>query len=368
MKNRKKILHLITGLEIGGAETMLLKTLPNLQRHFDNYVCSIIGMGPIGYKLRNYGIPVYQLDLHNRFDWRTIRQFRKIVHQIKPEILTTYLIHADLFGRVLGRAFGIKKIVCSVRVKLAASKYLPLFLIDGLTSPLVNRYHFNSPAVARFYQRCFFLPSRKIKIIPNGIDLNLYTVNHVKKDKRKELNLPATGQLIGCVARLRPQKGHRYLLPAFALVLRRFPAAILLIIGDGEEKKALQKMAQDLGIKDKVYFLGNRHDVGEILPLLDVFVLSTLYEGMSNSLMEAMAAARAIVTSDIPENRDLFINEESALLVNPRKPAAVAEAIIHLLAEPGKRQQLGEKAREVIRNYYDIGVITPRFVEFYESI
>ena len=135
---KKKILHLITGLEIGGAEMMLLKTLPRMQEDFDNRVCCIRGHGPIGKKLEKAGVPVYYLNLKNIFDLGIILRFKKIIKEFQPKILVTYLIHADLFGRIFGRIFGIKKITCSVRVKLVQWKYFPLLIIDGLTSFLVN--------------------------------------------------------------------------------------------------------------------------------------------------------------------------------------------------------------------------------------
>jgi len=180
---KKKILHLITGLEIGGAEKMLLKTLPKMQKMFDNRVCCIRGHGPIGEKLEKAGILVYYLNLKSFFNFGIIIQFKKIIKNFKPDILVTYLIHADLFGRFLGRFFGIKKIICSVRVKLIQFKYLPLLLIDGLSSFLVDNYHFNSKVTANFYQKYFFMPKNKITVIPNGIEIEKFSISIITNEK-----------------------------------------------------------------------------------------------------------------------------------------------------------------------------------------
>jgi len=107
MNYKKKILHLITGLEVGGAETMLLKILPPTKDTADHHVCSITGVGPIGDKLTAAGIPVHHLDLMHSLDLTIIPKLRNLIHEIKPDVLITYLPHADILGRIIGKATGI---------------------------------------------------------------------------------------------------------------------------------------------------------------------------------------------------------------------------------------------------------------------
>lgn len=361
---RKKILHLITGLEIGGAEMMLLKTLPRMQNDFDNRVCCIIGHGPMGERLEKSGIPVYYLNLKNIFDLGIIWRFKKIIKEFKPDILVTYLIHADLFGRVLGRIFGIKKIVCSVRAKLIQFKYLPLLFLDALTSPLVTHYHFNSQTVADMYHKFFFLPKRKITVIPNGLETDKYNINIDIEKKKSELRVPQNKVIIGCVAKLRKQKGYKYLISAFTEVLKNNEDVFLLLVGDGNERKNIEKQIENLGISKNTLLLGNRDDIPELLQIIDIFVLPTLFEGMSNALMEAMAAGKPIIATDIPENKELIKDGISGILVPTKNPEAMCVALNDLINKKEKGNILSITAKNKVISLYNIRIISKKYIDF----
>lgn len=364
MLERKKILHLITGLEVGGAEMMLLKTLPCMQSDFDNRVCCIHGHGPMGEKLESAGIPVYYLNLKNIFDLNIIFRFKKIIEVFHPDVLVTYLIHADLFGRVLGKIFGIRKIICSIRVKLVQWKYIPLLILDGLTSFLVNHYHFNSQAVADMYTKYFFLSKEKITVIPNGLEIEKYQIPIDRIAKCKELGLPDNIPLIGCIGRLEKQKGQKYLLEAFAILLKN-TQAFLIFIGDGSDKKQLETLSKKLGIKSSVKFLGKRTDVPEILQILAIFVLPSLYEGMSNAMMEAMATGLPIIATDIPENRELL--GKNGVLIPPRNPSVLAEKISFILENNTFAEELKVSAKKEASIRLSLDIVIQKFVSLFEK-
>ena len=362
---KKKIFHLITGLEVGGAENMLLKILPRTADTCDHHVCSIIGVGPIGDKLVAAGIPVYYLDLSNTLDLSIIPKLKKIIVDLQPDVLITYLPHADLLGRIIGKLTHVPTIVCSVRVRLTRSKYLPYFILDGLTSALVNQYHFNSRTIADLHQRFLRVPSHKITIIPNTIDVDIYDITIDVVSKKKELSLPTDKIIIGCVARLRKQKGHNDLIAAFARVHSLRPSTILVLVGDGEEKPAITQTIKQYQLEPHVIMLGNRHDVPEILKTFDIFAFTTLYEGMSNSLMEAMSARLPILTTDIPENRELITHQKTGLLVPAHHTSSVAEALVRLINDQPLRKQLAAKAFQEITAKFSINAIVPRYRDFY---
>jgi glycosyltransferase involved in cell wall biosynthesis len=364
----KKILHLITGLEIGGTEMMLLKTLPKMQDNFDNRICCIRGRGPMGKRLENAGIPVYYLDLKNIFDLEAILRFKKIIREFEPKILVTYLIHADIFGRFFGKLFGIKKIICSVRVKLIQAKYLPLLFLNALTSPLVTHYHFNSRTAANMYRKFFFLPRKKITIIPNGIEIEKYNIQIDKLKKKKDLGLPEDKIIIGCVAKLRKQKGHKYLIEAFGKISKQEDNLILLLIGDGEERKNIEKQIEKLNIRDRVYLLGNRNDIPEILQIIDVFVLPTLFEGMSNALMEAMVAGKPIITTDIPENRELINDNVSGILIPTKDPLSIAKNILKLTANKLQAQNIAANTKKEMMEHFSLEKTTREMISFFDQI
>lgn len=365
---KKKILHLITGLDIGGAEMMLLKTLPRMQDSFDNRVCCIMGRGIMGQKLEAAGVPVYYLDLKNIFDFLVILRFKKVLQEFRPDILVTYLIHADLFGRIFGRIFGVKKIICSVRVKLIQAKYIPLLFLDALTFPFVDHYHFNSQTTADMYHSLFFLPKRKITVIPNGIELEKYDISIDKGAKREELGLAKDKIIIGCVAKLRKQKGHKYLIEAFAEIARKRNDAILILVGDGAEKSNIENQINKLKIKDKVVLLGNRNDIPEILQVIDIFVLPTLFEGMSNAVLEAMAGGKPIIATNIQENRELIRNGESGILFSTKNIRELSKILATLMENDSKRDLIARNAKDVAFSKYAINIITDSMTNFLKSI
>lgn len=368
MSPKKKILHLITGLEVGGAEMMLLKTLPLLQADFDNRVSCIRGHGPIGKRLEDVGIPVAYLDLKSIFDIGVIFRFRAVVKGFDPDVLVTYLIHADLFGRIFGRLFGIRKIICSVRVKLIQFKYLPLLALDGLTSPLVTHYHFNSKTVADMYQKFFFFPERKITVIPNGLEIEKYQISIDTKKKRQSLNVSEEAIIIGCIGRLEKQKGQKYLIEAFSELVKQYPFAILLIIGNGTERKPLEELVKKSKIDNSVRFLGRRNDIPEILQILDIFVLPSLYEGMSNALMEAMATGLPIIATSIPENKELLGYEENGILVPPHNASALTEKMSFILRNETYTKKMRISAKKEAAKRFSLDTVIYGLTSLFRKI
>ena len=377
MQERKRILHLITGLEIGGAEMMLLKTLPRLQEDFDNRVCCIRGRGPIAAKLEQAGIPVTFLDLNSIFDIiAAIFRFRKIIRGFHPEILVTYLIHADLFGRVFGRFFGMKKIICNQRGKLLQWEFLRI--IDWATKFLVTGYIVQTETAKQELMRKLRLPEEKLTVIPNTIDIQEFDFDLDRDSKREGLGLSVSDIAIICVSKLRQGKGHEYLLEAFEQLrghseqseeFRIHDENIkLLIVGDGEQKERLLEQVKNYKSKPDIHFLGNRDDVKEILKASDIFILPTLGEGMSNAIMEAMASGLPVITTDIPENHELIQNNETGMLVPPKDSLALAETIKRFLSDQGKRETLRKNAKRDICNRFDVRIVISKLNQLFKIL
>lgn len=350
---KKKILHLISGLNIGGTEMMLLKTLP-LLNDFEHIICSLSKKGNIGKKLEKLNFKVFVLGGGKLFSPFAILRFRKIIKNEKPDILTTYLIHADIFGRMFGRIFGIKKIVCSLRSTLGEPKYYPYLLIDRLTSFLVTKYIIVSQSIENFYTKKLKISKKKIVVIHNGVDLKDFEILIDKEEKKKSLDLENFNPIIGYVSKLRAEKGHPYLIEAFSSILKKYPKAALVLVGDGPEKEKLKKLCQNFKIEKNVFFLGNRSDVPEILKILDIFASPSLYEGLSNAILEAMAAKIAIVASNIPENRELIENEKEGFLVSIKNPKEMTEKILEILKNFNLKKELENSAFEKVTQKFEI--------------
>lgn len=364
INKRKKILHLITGLELGGgAENMLLQLLPGIQNDLDNRICVIKGRGKIGEKIEEKGIKIYYLDLKNVFDLGFIFRYRKVLKEFEPDIQVNYLVHADIFGRIFGKIFGIKKIVPYIR-NIHRSKKLLMFL-DKLTLPLSDFVLTNSEASKRYYIEKMGAKKDRIKCIPNGIDVSRFENLNVNiAEKKKEIGISKDSLVIGCVARLEKQKDIPTLVEAFKVVSEKHENLILLLVGHGSEKENIKNLVNKLGIEKKVFFLEKRTDIPELLQIMDIFVLPSLNEGMSNALLEAMISKKLIIVSDIEENKELIENGKEGLNFKTGNFADLAKKIMYCLENINKIKKYGENNIEKIKRYYSLDIIAKSFIKF----
>jgi len=336
---KKKILHLITGLEIGGAETMLLEVMPRLDQ-FQHIICSLSTIGPSGKKLIDAGFTVYALKSGKIFSPAAIYRFGRIIFREKPDLIATRLIHADIFGRIFGKIFGVHKILCCLESVLDQPKYQKFFLLEQVTSFLVNQYVAVSQAVKDAYlSKTKIIPS-KITVIYNGIDLHKFKPTVNKTAAKKNTGLDDYQPIIGYVAKMRPERNHRLLIEAFANIQKTYPTALLVLAGDGPARPDLEKLAANLNIKNQIKFLGNRHDIPNILSCLDIFVSPSAYEGMSVSILEAMACGVPVIASDIAPNREIIENKKNGILIPSLQAPIIAEEISSLLSNGALLQSI----------------------------
>lgn len=333
----KKILHLITGLEVGGAEMSLTRTLSRLNS-FDHIVVAIKGHGEAGRLLETAGFRVHYLNPNGAFRLiRSIVAFQRLITEERPDLIITYLPLADILGRIFGRLFGVKKIVTYLRSRGRERKYFWAFLADWSTTFLVDHYFAVSETIRQFYiQRLLINPAR-ITTVPNGVATDVFKPAGPKTAKKSKI-------IIGTVAQLRKEKGIDVLLRAFAEALKSGAPLHLVIVGTGPEETPLKTLAEQLGIAEKTEFLGQRKDVPQLLQKFDIFVMPSAYEGMSNAILEAMATRLAVMASNTPENKELITNGINGMLFRPSDTKGLAATLHSLIKDSTTRRRLGEQA------------------------
>jgi glycosyltransferase involved in cell wall biosynthesis len=353
---KMKVCFLITGLGIGGAEKHLLKLVPRLK--FDKFVISLTNKKEIGKEIEKKGVRVYYLGLTPFI----IFKFRKIIKKEKPDILDTYLIHANIFGRIFGRIFGIKKIVNSVRNDYSDLKLLNF--LDRMTKGLVDLYIVNSKALIGYIHNKNKVSLKKIKLVPNGIDLKgLYGKLNKKYDIRDELKLPKKSFIIACAARLQKQKNLPVLIKSMKFVNEK---TFLVIAGGGPEKKELDNIIAKLNLQKRVFLLGERKDISNIVNSSDIFVLPSLKEGMSNALLEAMALKKCCLVSSIPQNKELIKDKVNGFIFNPKNAKGLAKNIENA-CKSKKLADFGEKSYVIIKKKYQIDTILKKYEKIIEE-
>lgn len=362
-----RVLHFITGLGVGGAENMLLKSLPLMKNDFENRVCSMMGSKEIGLQLESKGIKVYYLEFEGVKDtFKIVGKFKKVIDDFKPDLMVTYLIHADLFGRILGRLFGIKKIISSQRGALLNWEWLRI--IDRATSFLIDKYIVQTKVAKNELMVGLWLKADKIVVVPNGIILNDFDFEIDKKNMKKKLGIVNKNINLVCVGNLRIMKGHEHLLKAFEKAYQKNRRINLLIVGDGDQREKLLEQCKDYQSRNNIFFFGQRKDIKEILKISDIFVLATETEGMSNAIMEAMASKLAIITTNIGVNVELLGVKDYAVFVPVGNVEILSEKILSLSRNEKLRHSLGLGAYERINKYFDIKVVARSLMNAYREV
>jgi glycosyltransferase involved in cell wall biosynthesis len=207
----------------------------------------------------------------------------------------------------------------------------------------------------------------KIHTVINGINTKKFENVVPPESLRSELDPSGQCILIGTTGRLAPHKGYRQLIRAMPSVLREFPGARVIFVGDGPLEAELKGLADQLGVSDQCRFLGFRTDIPELQAVFDIFVLPSLREGLSISLLEALAAGKPIVATNIKGNREVIDHGVNGLLVNPEDPAGLAEGIIRLIRDKELARGMGERAREKAKASFNEEAMVRRTLDLYRS-
>ena len=366
-----KILHLITGLETGGAERMLARLVARLDRErFPSTVVSMTGTGPIGEEIAAAGVALHSLGMRRGVpDPRAVLRLVRIMRAVRPAILQTWLYHADLLGLL---AQGLKlapHLVWNLRcTESTGNRLVRLILRHASGGP--DAVIVNSQTGKRFHESIGYRPRRWLTI-PNGFDMaSLRADRETARQRRAELGIPLGSVAILLPARFDPMKDHATFLGAAAKLAKHRPDAVFALAGGGIDPMngLLKSLIVAHGLGERVLLLGERGDLDALYPAFDLVALSSAYgEGFPNVLGEAMACGVPCVATNIGDSA--LIIGDTGLVVPPRDPEALAAALQKLTAlTPDERLALGARARDRILRDYDLGAIVGRYEALYEEI
>lgn len=371
-----KILHLITGLHVGGAETMLAKLVARMDRaRFSNVVVSLIEPGPIAERIRESGIAVLSLGMKRGVPTpAALIRLARILRKHKPAVLQTWLYHADLLGLICGKLAGIRHILWNLRCSdmLAHSSRSTVLTCKACAS--LSRWPdaviSNSEAGRALHVSLGYRPRRWL-LIPNGFDLKRFAPDAASRlSVRTELGLSASTLLIGLIGRYDPMKDHANFLQAARLLGRGHPDVHFLLAGRDvtSSNPDLSRMIKEYDVASAVHLLGERSDVAQLMAALDMATSSSAYgEGFGNIIGEAMACAVPCVVTDVGDSAAIV--GDTGAVVAPRDSEGLAGAWKRLIeAGPEARQRLGESARLRVQENYSLERIVRRYEELYLSL
>lgn len=370
-------MHIITELDVGGAEVMLIKLLGAMDPvRFKQSVLSLQSKGPIGVQIEKLGIPVYELNLHRPFSkiYAPLK-LRIILSEKRPDLIQGWMYHGNLASGLF-RFLNVRKrpVIWNIRHSinhLKQEKTLTHMVIraGALFSRRTAGIIYNSHISAAQHAALGYSPG-KACVIPNGFDLRRFRPNlHARQKVRFELRVPKDGILIGLIARYHPMKDHVNFLQAASLIAKQRTNVRFLILGRNVDKRSsgLIRMIESLGLTDKVTCLGERPDVEFFYPALDIASLSSYGEGFPNVIGEAMACCIPCVVTDVGDCRRLV---GKTGIVVPSKDSEALKKGWDKLIDKGQveRANLGAAARRRILENFAISKVAEQYEELYEKV
>lgn len=363
-----KLILLAVGLGVGGTEAHILELASRIDRkRFDVMVCSLKPDDRIAAELRARGVRVISLGGAGKLDARVLFRLWKLFRREQPDIVHAFLIWANVTARLLGRVLRGIHIISSYHDEMVSEGWL-IRTIDRLTIQWTDAIVCCSEAVRRSVFSQIGGKESQYVTIPFGLDMVPFTDTDTAM--KSELGLKEGVPVIGIVCRLvEPKKGLRVLLQAMAYMKKRGvrPECQLLIVGDGPAYQELRALSEQLEIAQWVVFAGMRRDIPRLLPLMQLFVLPSLYEGFGIAILEAMAASRAVVATAVGGIPEFVTHGETGLLVPPGDPIALAAAIESLLTNPEQAAQMGAKGRTRARDKFGIASVVRRHEDVYSA-
>lgn len=358
-----RVCFMIDRLSRAGTETQLLALLRDIDRaRVEPTLVLLDGADDLSRALEPADVPVLRLGVRKLFSGRALgaaRRLRAFWREHRPDVLQAYFLDAAYFGAPLAKLCGVKKVV-RVRNNLGYWLTARHRALGRLVRPFVDRVLTNTDA-GRAALEGEGVPAARVTVLENGVDTSRFE-RFVLPDTSKKV------VRVGCVANLRPVKNVDGLMRAARLACERFPRLRFEVAGDGEQRADLEALHRHLGLGARFVLRGSVPDVPNFLRSVDVAVLPSHSEGMSNALLEYMAAGRAVVATDVGANARLLDGGRCGLLVPPGDGAALCAALGELLEHPVRAAALGSAARRRARDEYGRAAMTTKFAAFYRDL
>jgi glycosyltransferase involved in cell wall biosynthesis len=302
---------------------------------------------------------------------RAFSRLASLIREKNIHILHTHLFHAGVLGLIA------KKFMPGVRVVLTRHYSDLLYIYGSLAEKIADRAvsrHLEaiiavSEAVKRVMVEYDKIDPSKITVIHNGVDpvvLSMHDTSRVK-EVRDECGL-GDSVVVGTVGSLHPRKGHRYFLEAASMIARSDDKVKFLIVGGGELERELVELASGLGIGDRVFFTGYRSRVNEYVANMDVFVQPSVEEGFGITILEAMAMGKPVIGTRIGGIPEIIRDGTSGILVTPKDPVAMSEAVLLMLGDPLMAVRMGESGKERVKKEFTLAGMIKKYERFYDGV
>jgi len=374
-----KVLHIITNLPVGGAQDNTLITVEGLDksRYEVSFMSAAEGIW-LDRVRRIKGIRLIFVDelirkIHLFYDIIALYKIYRVIKRGNYDIVHTHSSKPGFSGRIAAKLAGVPNIIHTVHgfpfhdfMNPVSRKFFILLekYLSKISDVLITVSNLNLEKIVDLG----IAPREKLVNIYSGIRFEKFRVDVDVNKKKNELGYDSDQRIIGMVCRLSAQKAPQYFIKAIPAIKIKHPDARFVIVGDGELRQELEALIRELDLSSVVDILGFRDDVPEILQTLDIFVLSSCWEGLGRSLTEAMFLSRPVVATAVEGVPEIVINEKTGLLVEPRNTDAISKAVNRLLQDPEYAVQLGQNAHQKVVDIFSADKMVAEIDELYQRI
>jgi glycosyltransferase involved in cell wall biosynthesis len=367
---RSRVLVLTVGFTIGGAEQLILMTVPRLQRlGFEVTVACLKGWGPLGEELEAQGVRAVALGASRTWDLRAAGRLLALIRRERIQVIHAHLFLANLAARLIGRLAGVPVVICTHH-DTDLDMGLHQRLAERATASLSDTVVACSEAVRRYALRTYGLRPGQVRTLRNAIATAEPAIASTTRDAvRREIGAGPGDLLVGTVGRLvEPKKGIPVFLAAARRMADSLPTVRFVIVGDGPARAHLEALATREGVGHRTVFTGLRRDIPRVMHALDLFVQPSNWEGFGLTLLEAMSVGLPVVATRVGGVPEVVVDGGTGLLVPPADPAAMSRACLDLLSERERAARLGEAGRQRACSEFPIDRLVTETAELYREL
>lgn len=369
VKPARRPLHVLfihSNMPIGGAEVLTANLMRRLDRgRFAPELCCLKERGPLGEILAEE-FPVHFGLLSSKYDLHVLSRLTRLLRERQMDAVVTVGAGDKMFwGRLAARRARVPVVLSALH-----STGWPddIGRLNRVLTRTTDCFIAVAPSHGRFLLERERLPANKIAVIPNGVDTWRFAPVPDADAIRRELGISSTAPVVGTVAALRPEKNHELFLEVARRVVEQLPTARFILVGDGPRRGPLEERARELGIAEKVHFLGSRNDVPRLLSAMDVFALTSHNEANPVSILEAMSATRPVVSTNVGSIFEAVREGKTGFLVPAGDPATFTERLVGLLVDPLLCQTMGAAGRQMVVERWSVDVMVQGYERLIETI
>jgi sugar transferase (PEP-CTERM/EpsH1 system associated) len=367
-----RIMHVVNVLSLAGMEYGVIKLVNRLDPvRFAPKICCLAFQREVTKPVLDARIPVFELKKRPGRDWGMVLRLAALFRREQVDIVHSHNWQTFFYAVAAAALAGFPLVIHGEHGRESQGVPRRQRIISAFLARRVSCLVTVSAALGRELVDQWKVAPERVLTIPNGVDLEAFGKGEGVDALRREFHLEPGDRVILNIGGLRPVKDHPTLLRAFARVRRAFPDARLLLAGSDFGKGLqgdLEKLAEDLGIRNAVSFAGIRHDVPRLLSLCDVYVNASVFEGMSNTILEAMASRKPVVATAVGGNPELVRDGETGFLFPPGDDRQLAERLEQVLAEPALARALGDAGRAFVEREHPMSGMVQRYGDLYRQV